>query len=72
MRRIAVAVVFGVLLVAVATRLAEAAGTRQCGCHGDCWCKKPGLSLFRWVVPGRAHRRWTAEEKRAFEAALSE
>jgi hypothetical protein len=22
-----------------------------CGCHEDCWCKRPGLSLFRWVFP---------------------
>ena len=70
MRRIVVGLFGAVLLVAIATRLAEVAGKRQCGCHADCWCKKPGLRLFRWVIPGRAHHRWTAEEKRAFEAAL--
>jgi hypothetical protein len=20
-------------------------------CREDCWCKKPGLSLFRWAFP---------------------
>jgi hypothetical protein len=40
------------LLAAIATRVAEASGLwRQCGCSPDCWCKRPGLSLFRWVVP---------------------
>ncbi len=24
---------------------------RECGCRPDCWCKQPGLSLFRWVFP---------------------
>jgi hypothetical protein len=23
----------------------------RCGCQADCWCKKPGLTLFRWVFP---------------------
>lgn len=38
------------LLVAGATRAAEAAslgGRRlRCGCLGSCWCQRPGLSLF--------------------------
>jgi hypothetical protein len=28
----------------------------QCACESDCWCKTSGLSLFRWLVPGRFHR----------------
>jgi hypothetical protein len=49
------------LLAAIATRVAEASGLwRQCGCSPDCWCKKPGLSLFRWVVPMR-HRSLDSE-----------
>jgi hypothetical protein len=52
------------------TRTAEAEGIgRTCGCHGDCWCKKPGLTLFRWVLPRRAHHMWTEDEKRAFAEA---
>jgi hypothetical protein len=27
----------------------------SCECREDCWCKKPGLSLFRWAFPFR-HR----------------
>ena len=26
-----------------------------CSCYPDCWCKKPGLSLFRWVFPRFHH-----------------
>lgn len=43
------------LLAALMTRAAEAAGIRECGCDDECWCKRPGLSAFRWVFP-RGHR----------------
>lgn len=23
----------------------------RCGCPHDCWCHRPGLSLFRWTFP---------------------
>ena len=29
----------------------ESRGELQCHCEDDCWCKRPGLSLFRWVLP---------------------
>jgi hypothetical protein len=29
----------------------ERRGALTCECHEDCWCKRPGLSLFRWVFP---------------------
>jgi len=53
-------VVFGVialyLVTAILTAIAEATGTwRRCGCEADCWCKRPGLAVFRWVTPKRAH-----------------
>ena len=31
--------------------VAERAGRLSCHCTSDCWCKRPGLSLFRWVFP---------------------
>jgi hypothetical protein len=31
--------------------LRERRGAITCECQQDCWCKRPGLSLFRWVVP---------------------
>jgi hypothetical protein len=45
--------VFGTLyLVAALIGLArERSGAITCGCAEDCWCKEPGLSLFRWVFP---------------------
>jgi hypothetical protein len=60
------------LLAAIATRVAEASGRwRKCGCSPDCWCKKPGLSLFRWVVPVK-HRSLDADAKRALAATNGE
>jgi hypothetical protein len=43
---------FGVFVIAaVVLRLTEVAGMRTCGCAEDCWCRRPGLDVFRWVVP---------------------
>lgn len=39
------------LLFAVIGQFVERMGAVECGCRADCWCKQPGLSLFRWVVP---------------------
>jgi hypothetical protein len=36
---------------AIATRAMEANGVYRCACLEDCWCKRPGLNLFRWVFP---------------------
>ena len=38
-------------LFAVLTRVAESAGYRTCGCADDCWCRRRGLDLFRWMIP---------------------
>jgi hypothetical protein len=51
MRRPVTAFLGVLLFLAVATRVAEAAGLRRCGCAPDCWCRRPGLDLFRWVIP---------------------
>jgi hypothetical protein len=29
----------------------ERRGAITCDCSEQCWCKKPGLSLFRWTFP---------------------
>lgn len=64
--RILRALVIGYVLLALVTRAREAAGAYTCGCDEDCWCKRPGLSLFRWVFPrGHRHRalaEWKAEQ----------
>jgi hypothetical protein len=50
------------LLAAVGTWMAEALGLGgegsrlHCACDESCWCKRPGLALFRWVTPGPWHR----------------
>lgn len=63
MKRVILLLGLAYLGLAVWTRLMEAAGRFECGCSDDCWCKKPVLSLFRWVVP-RFHK----GETRSFEA----
>ena len=59
MRRVLIRAIAGFLLLAAATRVAEALGIGQprfrCACAETCWCKQPGLSLFRWVTPARWH-----------------
>ena len=55
MKRVVLALVIGYVILALVGRAEEAAGLRTCGCYPDCWCKRPGLSLFRWVFP-RFHR----------------
>jgi hypothetical protein len=58
MRRVAVGIVGLFSATAVLTRLAEAMGLGRryrCACESPCWCKQPGLSLFRWVTPARWH-----------------
>jgi hypothetical protein len=44
---------------AVGTRVADALGLGgrrlRCGCEESCWCKRPGLTVLRWVTPGRWH-----------------
>lgn len=65
MRRALLALIGFYVLAALATTVAEAAGIgRKCGCRSDCWCKRPGLRLFRWVAP-IAHRSIDPGEKAA-------
>ncbi len=39
------------LAAAVWGLVKEARGDLRCTCEPDCWCKKPGLRVFRWVFP---------------------
>jgi len=39
------------LALAALSHALERSGATRCDCRGDCWCKRPGLSLFRWVFP---------------------
>jgi hypothetical protein len=62
------ALVIGYSVLGLVTRALEGAGVYRCGCQADCWCKRPGLSLFRWVLP-RWHKTptsvaWKAEQAR--------
>jgi hypothetical protein len=39
------------LLSALVGRFVENMGVVRCRCSGDCWCRQPVLSAFRWVFP---------------------
>ena len=43
------------VLLALMGRFVEAMGAAQCECASTCWCKQPGLSLFRWTFPRGHH-----------------
>lgn len=47
------------LLAAVSSRVADVLGVGgrrlHCACTESCWCTRPGLTVFRWVTPGRWH-----------------
>jgi hypothetical protein len=43
------------VLFALIGRFVEGMGAVECGCSDQCWCHRPGLSLFRWVFPA-GHR----------------
>ena len=55
MRKLVASLALGYLLLALYYRAREAAGLMTCDCYPDCWCKKPGLSVFRWVFPRYHH-----------------
>jgi hypothetical protein len=54
-KRIVLSLALGYVILALVGRAKEAAGIMTCDCYADCWCRKPGLSVFRWVFP-RFHR----------------
>jgi hypothetical protein len=45
----------GYLILLLTSRPKEAAGLMTCDCYPDCWWRRPGLSLFRWVFPRFHH-----------------
>jgi len=63
-KRIILGIVGLYLLAAIVTTLLERSGRwKRCACEPACWCKKPGLSLFRWVSPKRAHHLMSPDDK---------
>src|SRR5947208_12057704 len=51
LKRTLQATAIGYIVLGLGSRLMERRGILECGCDPDCWCKRPGLSLFRWVLP---------------------
>jgi hypothetical protein len=54
-KKLLLSLVVGYVVLGLIGRAKEAAGLRTCDCDPDCWCRRPGLSIFRWVFP-RYHR----------------
>jgi hypothetical protein len=65
MRRLLLLLAGAYVGLALGTRIAEARGVMRCGCDDDCWCRRPGLSAFRWVLPVGHHGGLTPEQKQA-------
>jgi hypothetical protein len=57
--RLLFALAIGYVVLALVSRAKEAAGLLTCDCYPDCWCRRPGLSLFRWVSPRFHHNCFT-------------
>ena len=67
MKRLIASVIVGYVAIAVFARAKEAAGLIRCDCYPDCWCRKPGLSLFRWVFPQFHHNPGLEEWKKRLD-----
>ena len=70
MKRVLVPLLAVYLFAALIGRVSEKQGRSVCGCSTDCWCKKPVLSLFRWVFPF-GHSGPSADEKTALDHVRS-
>ena len=68
MKRVLLPLLSIYLLAALIGRVSEKQGRSVCGCSSDCWCKKPVLSVFRWVFPF-GHSGTSADEKAALDHA---
>ena len=51
MQRLLVGALRLFVLLAVVGHYMEHLGVTHCGCAPECWCKKPVLGFFRWVIP---------------------
>ncbi len=60
----------GVVITGLVGLALERAGLRSCGCYPECWCKRPGLNLFRWITPPTLHRGPWRESEASGEADL--
>ena len=72
MKKLIVVLGLGYVALALIYRAREAAGLLTCDCYPDCSCRKPGLSVFRWVFPRYHHNPGLeAWEKGQAEASAS-
>jgi hypothetical protein len=64
MKRVVLAAALTYVALSLFTRIQEAMGLRTCTCYADCWCQKPAVGLFRWVLPRFHHEMSTDEWER--------
>jgi hypothetical protein len=62
-KRAVLVLVGAYVLVAAGNRVAEHFGAMRCDCAEDCWCRRSGLNLFRWVFPWGHHPSHSADQK---------
>jgi hypothetical protein len=61
LKRTVQATLLGYVVLGLLTRTLERARLyHRCECYPDCWCKKPVLTEFRWVVPYGHKGPWNA------------
>jgi hypothetical protein len=70
LRRPAVLISVGVVVAGATSLVLERAGLYTCDCYPECWCKRPGLQLFRWIDPRFHQGPWNPEDKALHEQAL--
>jgi hypothetical protein len=59
LKRTIQALLIGYVVLGLGTRGLEELGLHaRCECHPDCWCKRPGWTIFRWVFPWRHRGPW--------------
>jgi hypothetical protein len=56
-RSVRAALALGTILLALVALNAKLDAANECDCYPECWCKRPGLRHFRWVVPFSRHKR---------------
>jgi hypothetical protein len=57
MKRALKLMLVGYVLAGLVALAMERVGVYECGCEPDCWCKRRGLNVFRWVFPRFHHLR---------------
>jgi hypothetical protein len=70
-KRPAMLLAAGVVVAGAVSLALERAGMYSCECYPECWCKRPGFNVFRWVVPRFHQGPWNQEARARHERGLA-